>query len=96
MTAPIFTNRPASSANTPEEYFTPRPNPEEEIPVDAVLCALSRAQAVLLFIQTNGENIKQGFTINHSSVMDSLNCVDGLLTQVITMIDHSIGLNVKS
>lgn len=93
MTAPIPTNRPASTAGTPEEYFTPRSNPEKEIPVDALLCALQRAQAVLLFTRDNGEkDIKEGFTINHSLVLDSLDCVDGLLTQAITMVNHSIGI----
>lgn len=94
MTAPIPTSHSASTSSTPEEYFTPRPNPEEEIPVDALLRALHRTQAVLLFIQAGGGNIKEGFTINHSLVMDSLDCVDGLLTQTISTVRHSNGMEV--
>ena len=90
MTTPIPTNRPASTASTPEEYFTPRPNPEEEIPIDALLRTLARAQGVLLLVQDSGENL------NHAMLLDSLDCIDGLLTQAITMVHHSIGIEVKS
>jgi len=96
MTAPSQVADPASSAGTPEEYFQPRPNPEKKIPVDALNCALNRAQAVLLLLQDSGGDLSIGFTINHSSVMDSRWCIDGLLEQASIMANNINGGEVKS
>lgn len=77
---------------TPEEYFIPNPAIEKEIPVDAILCTLSRAKAVLDLITANGDDIKEGFTLHPSILMDALWCLSGILIQAETMIKHPCGI----
>ena len=89
MTTPSQITSPTSSAGTPEEYFQPHPNPEKDIPIDALLFALSRAQAVLALIQCDGSE-ENRFMLNHSMIIEALWCVEGLLEQSEAMVRHSI------
>lgn len=77
---------PAPIISTPEDYFIPNPSLKKEIPVDALLCALSRARAVLSLIEDNGHNIRDGFIASHETLMNSLWCLSGILEQAETMI----------
>ncbi len=79
-------DKPASRATTPEEYFTPRPNPEEEIPVDALLCSLARADSIITLLMYDSEIKDSTIAVN------ALWCARGILDQARIMVKHSVGI----
>lgn len=80
---------PACSIDTPENFFIPNPN-VDDIPHNAVRCALSRAKAVLELVMDNGHDLKTGFMVSQATLMDALWCLSGILDQVETMLDCPI------
>ena len=59
-----------------------------KLSIDALSATLARARSVLLLLQCNGEDVKAGFELNHTYVMDALWCVDGLITQAQALVDQ--------
>ena len=47
--------------------------------VDEINTCLIQTKAVLALITTSGENLKEGFTVNHSQVVEALWCVTTLI-----------------
>jgi len=74
---------------TPEDYFIPNNEEKKALPVDAILCAMGRASSVLDLIKDNGHNPNDCFTISHTSIMNALGCLSGLIEQAETMIKKS-------
>lgn len=72
--------------NTPEDYFIPNNADKKELPVDAIICAMGRASSVIDLIRDNGHTTGDGFTISHTSIMNALGCLSGLIEQAETMI----------
>lgn len=82
--------------DTPEAGFVPDPRLYgEELSVDAVLCACSRMQAVLLLLQVNGQDMKQGFTVSHEILIDALWLLEGQVEQLRMLAAAAAGIRRK-
>lgn len=52
--------------------------------VDNITERLIKARAVLDLLQQSGKDIKNGFGLDHLTIMNSLWCIDGLLREAET------------
>ncbi|MBL3598706.1 MAG: hypothetical protein JMN25_02400 [gamma proteobacterium endosymbiont of Lamellibrachia anaximandri] len=75
-------------AGSPEDYFQIPPQAPKEINADALLAALARARAVLLFIETAGQDLEEGFHVHPVTLMEALGCVGGLIEQAQMIARH--------
>ena len=77
--------QPPVNEDTPEAVFVIHPGIGNEIPVDAIACAVSRARAVLCLVQ-NQLDEGDAPRINDRFVADALWAVSGIIAQIETMI----------
>ncbi len=76
---------------TPEDFFRhPAPDMPRDLPVDAILRALDRANAMLYLLQGDGADINEGFTLDHRIVMDAVDAVQGLIISALRMVEYHI------
>ncbi len=80
---------PTAHAGTPEELFQINPKYQPGLNIDALLMSLTRARSVLLLLEGSGHDLNEGFDLNHSSVMEALSCVEGLVSQALMIIEGS-------
>jgi len=74
----------------PEDYFTIPKEMPKDLSIDVLSMLLSRARSVLLLLEIDGQDLKEGFTLNHASVMEVLSCVLGHVIQAEQMIGYAI------
>jgi hypothetical protein len=80
-------------ASTPEEFFTPNPNIQHSLQIDAVTCAIDRARAVLLLL---GNDAHAGCVVDHHTIGNAIWCVDGLLQQIEMIVCRKGGICQES
>lgn len=73
---------------TPEEYFIVNPQYPRTLNVQALRCALLRADALLESLMANGEKTEQGFNISHAAVINVLWATQGLILQAQSIVFH--------
>ena len=76
------------SAN-PEDYFQVPVEARGTLNIDVLTATLSRARAVLLLLESDGDELERGFHLNHKYVMDTLWCIDGLINQAQNIVDQA-------
>lgn len=82
-------NPPAAA--TPEDFFRqPLPNAPRDLPTDALLSALDRANAILNLLQGDGQYLHEGFHLNHADIMHSLDAVQGLIVGARRMVEYHL------
>lgn len=72
----------------PEEIFIIDQSTEKKIHVDATLCAIERARAVLRLIWDNGGESTQGFAVSHETIMNGLWSVSAMLEQAVQLLEY--------
>jgi len=80
-------------ASTPEEFFIPNYKMTNQLQIDAVTCAISRARAVLLLI---GNDAHAGCVVDHHTIGNAIWCVDGLLQQIEMIVCGKEGVCLES
>ncbi|MBL3589172.1 MAG: hypothetical protein JMN24_05160 [gamma proteobacterium endosymbiont of Lamellibrachia anaximandri] len=75
-------------AGSPEDYFLIPPQAPKEINADVLLATLARARAVLMFIETAGQDLEEGFHVHPVTLMEALGCVGGLIEQAQMIARH--------
>lgn len=75
---------------TPEDLFAVRPDAPPGLPVDALHCAIARAEAVVLLLcnEFNGQN-SDGPSLNNTHIAGALWSVEGYLAEIRAMVDHA-------
>lgn len=82
--------------DTPEAGFIPDPRLyQQELSVDAVLCACGRMQALLVLLQADGQDMKQGFTVSHEILINALWLLDGQVEQLRMLAEAAAGVRRK-
>lgn len=84
---------------TPEDLFIVHPDVPRNIDIAVLACIVKRARAVLLALQSDGENEGEnsqgGFTMCHLEVVHCLWALEGYLDQIELLIRHASGLDRK-
>ena len=79
--------------DTPEAGFIPDPRLYgEPMNVDAVICACSRMQALLLLLHVGGRDAKNGFSVSHDTIANALWLLDGQVEQLRALAEASAGI----
>lgn len=72
---------------TPEDIFVLPKELPQKLPIDAINCALSRANAILMLLVGSGANLEDGFDLRHDYIMDAICCLQGQIAQARTILN---------
>lgn len=76
--------------DTPEDGFIPDPHLSgKELSVDAVLCLAGRMDALLVLLQSDGQDPVQGFRAAHEHVLNVLWTLQGQVSQLRALAENA-------
>ena len=80
------------TAYLPEECFTFNQNVDKSKLYDPTYLLLNRALSSLALLQDNGQDVNEGFTVSHGTVVESLAGIQANLNQAIDLLELANGV----
>ena len=80
------------TAYMPEECFTFNQNVDKSKLYDPTYLLLNRALSSLALLQDNGQDVNEGFTVSHGTVVESLAGIQANLNQAIDLLELANGV----
>ena len=80
------------TAFMPEDCFTFDKNVDKSKLYDPTYLLLSRALSSLSLLQDNGQDVNEGFTVSHGTVVESLAGIRANLNQAINLLELANGV----
>ena len=84
-----------SSRSRPEDFLQ-RPPADPELYVDAIDVALNRALAILELVQCDGEDLSEGFAMNHETILTAIWAAEGMVREAKTILSYATAKEMQS
>jgi len=73
----------------PEDFFKIPIHQENDLNIDVLLTLLNRSSAIINLLESSGEDLTSGFSINHEDVLFAIGSINGMLQQADEMVRHA-------